>query len=1335
MTMQPRGNHDSAKQARSRIRIFVAGAICGLGLLNSAQLLANPDTPPGVPNDPDGFLAFLNQSSPLYIENETTADAYYRTIDPDNLRLTLNDFKRFNDLSDDEVAIYVNDADLGFGRRMYVTVNPDGSVASCVENFGGPGETLQEIVSAPPEVKLANAKARNGLIATVCMEYTGTPGTAQPANGIPDLSVAPNVRLSGRKYVKFFTYGPDGSRITNADLDGRGAKYQPGLCNVCHGGQPVALENGVYANNGDTGAQFLPWDLDTFVYDTEPGFTRADLEPLLKKFNQAVLATYPQPQTFSFSGNVAIPDNGNVATAIHVAGVTDPITSITVSIDTDVSGSAGIVHDSADQLELVLRAPSGEQFILASSGTGTGPGDNATGMRDLFFSDNAEIVFRRHKVFFRSGETTEYSGTFMADDSLPLVQYTDCDPDDTQPRSDLGCTSANGEWQLIVFDEVNGGTGFVKAWSIHFNGVPDAAYTPAPVEMIRGWYGGKQLPSPTFNGEFVPDGWLAENNPGAPADTEELYLKVLGPTCRACHAQRGTMRRNEIDFSTYAEFMSYVDDIETLVYDEGLMPLAKRTYQNHFWPGDKPQILAQHMPRFIGGAELVKPGRPIAKAGVSRTGILAVGLDRPVILNGLASQFSETFQWTMLSKPAGSVATLASSNVVEPSFTPDLPGDYEFELTVSNATQETSTDFVTIEASASALPPVSFTNDIAANPGAMANTCEASTCHRNGRGPTFPMLLNPDRDTLFARVRERVNTVDPLHSMILEKGSGHLAHAYITANGGNVPGTWTPLSQNYNTMLRWVLEGAQDDAEPAPVNAVDLAIQAVSGPATASLGGYLEVSGIVSNLGLLPASAYVNIAFYLSKDQRYDIGDQTIGGTSVLGLAGEQSKPFSANLALRNDIPVGDYYLLAIVDFVNRIDEIDDPEAGDNRNGNNLGVGNIVSLKLTTDLAMEAVSAPSLLSIGQTFTANATVKNLDETARAYNNISVTFFLSTDQVYDTGDYSVAGGYFVGSLNPGESRTFDTEIMMSNRIPEGTYHLLAIVDFNNRVAEIDDPVTVNGYNGNNLVASTPIYLQLTSDLATDSVSAPATLSIGQSFEASAAISNLDSIAPVYGNIGVTFFLSTDQTFDVTDYSLAGGFSTPYLNPGQRLPFTRTLTMSSRIPAGDYYLLAIADFNNRVNEIDDPQGGNNWNGNNLAVSGRIRISLTTDLAMQSVSGSTEGYIGGTISIQGAVSNLDTIAPASGVIHVSHYLSTDTTFDFNDYYLFGGYSGRYIGPGATINYNSTPQITTNIPPGEYYIIAVVDAARRINEIDDPDNLNGNNMVVGNRITIRSAQ
>ncbi|SDH14550.1 Right handed beta helix region [Dyadobacter soli] len=74
-----------------------------------------------------------------------------------------------------------------------------------------------------------------------------------------------------------------------------------------------------------------------------------------------------------------------------------------------------------------------------------------------------------------------------------------------------------------------------------------------------------------------------------------------------------------------------------------------------------------------------------AKAGADQN----VNAGSAVNLDGSASADSENkpfeFSWAFSKKPAGSTANLASATTAKPTFTADLPGEYEVELTISNA--------------------------------------------------------------------------------------------------------------------------------------------------------------------------------------------------------------------------------------------------------------------------------------------------------------------------------------------------------------------------------------------------------------------------------------------------------------------------------------------------------------------------------------------------------------------------------------------------------------------------------------------------------------------------
>ena len=385
-----------------------------------------------VPTDPNSFLTMLERHVP---EDADSATAYYAAVDPDNKKTTYADWLFETGFIDnpvdyqtngsfaynaDSVVIHQNVADLGFIRRVSTRCepscdNPNPNIYSVIENY----------------LNFDDAAARENRLASVTMEWASAADGSNPSD----------------KFVTFYAYTGADSRnqidsTTGAtipfqpELDGRGEKAIPGLCNTCHGGAPRKLKkDGSYAEHGNTGALFLPMDLDNFVFDTSLGLTRVEQEAEYKKANLEVLITH----------------------------------------------------------------------------RGTEDDDEVTGNSRL----------------------------------------------------------------------------------------------PAGHELIEGWYGGTGMPNDTFNGEFVPSGWLY---PAAPKNAAELYLESVAPGCRSCHVQQG----RALDFATYEGFMVFEDAHKELVLriecgldndsnsrndkadNQAVMPLALVTY-NKFWEGNEVNVFKDHL--------------------------------------------------------------------------------------------------------------------------------------------------------------------------------------------------------------------------------------------------------------------------------------------------------------------------------------------------------------------------------------------------------------------------------------------------------------------------------------------------------------------------------------------------------------------------------------------------------------------------------------------------------------------------------------------------------------------------------------------------------------------
>jgi hypothetical protein len=125
---------------------------------------------------------------------------------------------------------------------------------------------------------------------------------------------------------------------------------------------------------------------------------------------------------------------------------------------------------------------------------------------------------------------------------------------------------------------------------------------------------------------------------------------------------------------------------------------------------------------------------PVASAGPDRT--IQIGL--PVQLDGSGSSDVDgdplTYAWQLVQRPAGSAAMLERPDEVNPSFTPDLAGQYVVELVVDDGTVSSAPDTAVLSTANSR--PV-------ANAGADQTAAVGATVQLDGSGSG-----DPDGDTL-----------------------------------------------------------------------------------------------------------------------------------------------------------------------------------------------------------------------------------------------------------------------------------------------------------------------------------------------------------------------------------------------------------------------------------------------------------------------------------------------------------------------------------------------------------------------------------------------------------
>ena len=332
--------------------------------------------------------------------------------------------------------------------------------------------------------------------------------------------------------------------------------------------------------------------------------------------------------------------------------------------------------------------------------------------------------------------------------------------------------------------------------------------------LSEGRYGG-EFASNTFEPNHVPEGW--RQNGSRPDGVETLFKSVIEPHCISCHSLRGTVigeatqvlddgelisLANAVNFSSYEKFISLSERIKDYVFVRGQMPLSLRNYER-FWqnPQGKPTLLASFLPGFDildENNQVQQPSLPFAKVVAPST------LTTPAFVLGQSSVFAEQFQWRLVSKPAEADIRLGDLTAPNLLIESADAGEYELELTVTNAQGLTSeATQVAVTVSSEPVELLTFVADIKPIMGTSDNT-SCSECHRvDSEYPEIPAYYADSHPDQYYDVLARIDFADPTNSPILIKPTSK-------QHGGSIRFDLDTESgrEQYQTLLNWILMGA-----------------------------------------------------------------------------------------------------------------------------------------------------------------------------------------------------------------------------------------------------------------------------------------------------------------------------------------------------------------------------------------------------------------------------------------------------------------------------------------------------------------------------------------------
>lgn len=396
-----------------------------------------------------------------------------------------------------------------------------------------------------------------------------------------------------------------------------------------------------------------------------------------------------------------------------------------------------------------------------------------------------------------------------------------------------------------------------------------------------------------------------------------------------------------------------------------------------------------------------------------------------------------------------------------------------------------------------------------------------------------------------------------------------------------IPGTIAPGTYYLGAIADCTLASSESDegnnsllgAAIALSPGADLVVSGVSGPSAGVTGGALSISTTVLNQGI-GTSAASSVGIYLSTDAVISTTDTRLGARSIGALLRGASSAAATTVTIPATLAPGTYYLGAIADYANQARESDE--------ANNALVGSLITLSVGADLVMSAVTGPASGLSGASIAIATTM--LNQGVGASSSAYVGLYLSTDPLITTADLRL-GTRSVGALAAGASSSASVTLVIPASLAPGTYYLGAIADYSGVARESDET--------NNALSGSTIQIAPGADLVMSAVSGPASAGRGAAISIASTALNQGAGSSVGFQVGL--YLSTDPLITTADVRI-GVRSVGGLAAGAASSASTTLTLSTALAPGTYYLGAIADYAAAARESNE--------GNNALVGAQLIV-----------------------------------------------------------------------------------------------------------------------------------
>jgi|GEM_PF-3957701 len=509
----------------------------------------------------------------------------------------------------------------------------------------------------------------------------------------------------------------------------------------------------------------------------------------------------------------------------------------------------------------------------------------------------------------------------------------------------------------------------------------------------------------------------------------------------------------------------------------------------------------------------------------------------------------------------------------------------------------------------------------------------------------------------------------------------------------------------------------------------DLAISIDELPAAGKQDQTISITDHIENQGISLAEN-INVSYYLSIDSEFDLDEDTLltptVARTIASLAPNSQNSTTTQLTIPADIEEGRYYLLAIVDPDNDIDEMNEYQlpAGELQ-ANNLDFRELHILDTgMPDLKVSELTTVETSDWGETIAVNYTIDNIG-TAEA-DAFNLTFYLSNNasitnqdillwKTDGTGD-PISTIIEIDALTSNNNTSGLVTLLLPEENPygeNGDFYIGVMVDSSAAIAEADED--------NNVYApeeTITIGTVATVDLMAVHINAPAAAEPDQTIDIYSEIYNSGSTAA--GSFDIDFYLTSDGTIDASDI-LIGSRTIDELGAGAFDSITTSLTLPASLSDSYGQSFVIAMEMNASQAIEEKT----YNNNQIAAFSSLTITepVQFDTAATNLTSETEANWGDSITVQYELSNA--FGDANLSVPVGFYLSRNGTPDTTN--LLAQIS--IDSSSANVSGETTLTLPTQSPygrDGDFEIVLIADPYYTLIESNENNNFASSSISIG---------